>query len=812
MSLRTRLLVIATIGMALTGCSNLMWPDQPTVGGADPAVLVAGTTWGQSFEARESGLTAVDIYFAPDPVDPTSASASEISLHLRSDPHSTTDIAVAMLPVAAVTQPAFYHFQFAPRSDSQRRGYFLSLSLTGAGSVLVGDAGGDDYNQGAIYRNGQPLDAQMAFRLGYDANLVWRGVLSDGLAWLSWLGLALLLFVMPGWALLAYFWPRVVSIRWAERLGLAIALSLTVYPLLFLWTGLIGLQLGRLYAWLPVLVALAALGAIQWKYRAGWSIAGMGARATVWFHSDRRWPDVAFTGAAGLVFFTRFWGVRSMVLPLWGDSYQHTLITQLLVDHGALFNSWQPYAGLQTFTYHFGFHASAAVFHWLSQLPVPQAVLWSGQILNSLSIVALYPLAVRVGRSPWAGVLAVAAAGLLSPLPMDYSNWGRYTQLAGQAILPGALYLAWAYFEQRVPAWRLLLLGVLAFAGLALTHYRVLIFAVIFVAALLFVHVPHFIHMFKRAILLGVAAVILFLPWFWHVFGGRMAALFALEITTVPRSFAASVELNAPADPLLYPTWLWVLCAGCLAVGLWRRDRSVVLIAVWSALVVLVTNPQWLRLPGEGIISNFTIVVAAYIPASLIVGSALGRLVERSAPRSWPLWAAIILVVSAWGAKQRLTDLNSDRYGLATWADLRAADWIQLNVPQQAGFVVNSFFAYGDTLAVGTDGGWWLPLLAHRATDIPPLNYALERGDRPDYVNWINNLPRAIQQKGVDGAAVLQMMADRGIDYVYIGQKQGRVNYGGPDVLRPDVLLASASFRPIYHEDRVWIFEVVHNP
>jgi len=47
---------------------------------------------------------------------------------------------------------------------------------------------------------------------------------------------------------------------------------------------------------------------------------------------------------------------------------------------------------------------------------------------------------------------------------------------------------------------------------------------------------------------------------------------------------------------------------------------------------------------------------------------------------------------------------------------------------------------------------------------------------------------------------------------VYIGQRQGRVNYGGPYVLDPQQLLADPNFRLAYHQDRVWIFQIQQTP
>ena len=66
----------------------------------------------------------------------------------------------------------------------------------------------------------------------------------------------------------------------------------------------------------------------------------------------------------GLIVGTRLWIIRRIDLPMWGDSYQHAMIAQLLVDHKGLFESWAPYAELTSLNYHFGFHAAAAALGW----------------------------------------------------------------------------------------------------------------------------------------------------------------------------------------------------------------------------------------------------------------------------------------------------------------------------------------------------------------------------------------------------------------------------------------------------------------
>jgi hypothetical protein len=178
-------------------------------------------------------------------------------------------------------------------------------------------------------------------------------------------------------------------------------------------------------------------------------------------------------------------------------------------------------------------------------------------------------------------------------------------------------------------------------------------------------------------------------------------------------------------------------------------------------------------------------------------------------PRLSAALFALAMVIGVAGARARMGDLRVDLHALVTRPDLRAAAWIREQTPEDARFLVNSFFAYGGSSIVGSDGGWWLPLLAGRQTTLPPLTYSSEEGPRSDYHEWINALQAELEAKGIDDPDVLDELEARGVTHVYIGQRQGRVNYSGPHVLDSAQFLASPNFRPVYHEDRVWIFELV---
>jgi len=826
--------------LLLSACAPVMRSEQ----GAHPELqtLEPGGTAGQTFQAHYGGLSGLAVYLKAD-----QSGTGSLVLHLRSQADSTEDLRTAVIPLERLQNPGFTRFTFAPLPDSSGADYYALLELDGPGRVQFGAAPADSYQHGALYRDGEAQEAQLAFRLVYEPGPLLLALLGEELRWLGFILAGAFLFILPGWALLDALLPGWGRLSWGERAGLAAGASLALYPLLMLWTGLVGLRLGPLYAWLPPLAGAAWLAwrALSRRRRLPAGEAGAAQAeaasadeppATAW---GERWAGLALALLLALLTALRFWNVRGLDLPLFGDSYQHSLMAQLILDHNGLFEDWLPYAELYTFTYHFGFHSLAAVFAWVTRLSAPQSLLWGGQILNVLAALALVPLAVKLSRSRWAGPAAVLVAGLISPMPAVYTNWGRYTQLAGQTLLPAVVFVAWLALERAEPLRRsrgLYLLGWLLLGGLALTHYIVLIYAVLFFAAWVLLRLPgpgglrgawgRLLQGAGRTALLGAGGALLFLPRFIELFLGRILVYLGRNLrpaTAQAAGYAAAPTIGNLFDYL--PAALWLLLPVLLAWGLWRRSRGAALLAAWWYLIFLSANPHWLHLPGQGAISNFAVFIAAYIPAGVLAGAALGWGVEalagrpereaRPAPR-WArltpaLLAALLLGGGLFFAHPRLRDVQPARFALATRPDLRAGAWIRENTPPEARFLVNAFFAYNNSLVAGSDGGWWLPYLGGRLSTLPPLTYGVEQGPIPNYIPWTNEVTAAILEKGVDHPDVLRLLQERGVTHAYIGQLQGAVNSPGP-LLPLDELLASPHYRPVYHQDRVWIFEIVGEP
>jgi len=805
------LLLLTAVGCQVSD-ATLVDADQPGWDGEASVALEPGQPVGQTFVTRHGGLAGIEFFLIP-----ATSSTQSLTLHLRAEPQAATDLITSSLQLPSGAEPGFYRFPISSLEASHGEYYYAFLESVEPGISVVLESG-DTYLDGAAHQGHRPLDAQTAFHLVYAPGGVALDLLRAVWSWLGLLAAAGLLFVLPGWALLAWCWPG-RPLSWAETLGLAVGISLTLYPLLFLWTDLVGLHLGAVYAWLP---AASALAALLWRYRSRLaSLLGrwppqlglrLRERFLAWARSEAFWPDLALLILLGLVFGVRLLAVRSLDAPMWGDSYQHTMIAQLLVDNGGLFDSWLPYAEIDRFTYHFGFHSAVAVLHWLVGLAPVQAVLWTGQLLNGLAVLTLYPLALRVTGSRWGAVWAVLLAGLLLSLPMFYVNWGRYTQLAGLVVLPAAVWLTWELADLSRRSWRLLALGALVVGGLALTHYRVLIFYGLFAVVLA---VASFWQKTWRETLLRLAAVaigggLLFFPWFLNTFGASFVRVFWNQATTPPSQAQPwTWSYNALGDPssFLAPGW-WLLMILGLGLGLWQRQRAVVIAGLWWLLLLVATNPAWLNLPGTGVISNFALFISIYLPAGLFSGVLAAQFGRFAAGRKWAqvLAALVVLSLGIASSPDRMADVIPGDHALVTRPDLRAAAWMQANTPPESRFWINSFFAYGGGAVVGSDGGWWLPLLAHRSTMVPPLNYTTDLPADSEYRQEINNVHRQVAEHGLDDPAVIALLQEKNVTHVYIGQRQGGVNSPAEELIDPDQLVESDHYTEVYHQDRVWIF------
>ncbi len=829
--MKYRQLFLVFIGLVtfllLTSCSP--WAVVSQVSTDQWMTISPGNSIGQTFVADYSGLNA--IYFL---LKPQLSGTGTLIMHLRSTPTSSIDLTTVAIAVQQIDSQKYYRFDFPKITQSNSQYYYAYLTIEGEGVSRAGSGAAASYQNGAAYQNNAPIEAQFVLNLEYDRAIVLLGIAQQYMQWMVISLVGLLLFTIPGWTLLRFFWRGWNELSGFEKLPLSIGVSLAFYTLFVLATYLFHIQLGAWYAWLPIGIGVFVL---MWGNR---HEIGKFISVNKSPHSDPArkvrnnpifWTDVCLIIILGLIFLVRFWAVRGLDQPMWNDSLHHTTITQLLLDNQGLFSSWLPYAAYKTFSMHFGFPLGAALLAWITGISSGQAVLYFGQVLNIFAPLALYPLAVRLTHgNRMGGVIAVLVAGLLSPMPAYYINWGRYAQLGGQVILPVAMWMLWevvdnAALDQTAKAqwkfpWVKIVITGGVIAGMILFEFRMIFIITTFVIAMaigqLISSIGHDMHQWLREIwsigLVGIVSVILFLPWGLKLEHSNLVNLadFNTKVSTI-------IDLVTKD----YQTWLnirFYLPIGLIIISLlgliWavlNRDWSMVSIGLWVAGMSALYSLTILRIPWVQYVQSFAVLISLYIPAALFTGYVAGdfskKVINLNFGKTVTITAVILL--SIFGAWNQRKIANSSMYGFVTRPDTQAMSWINEQIPPNARILIEGIHENWVTNVIGADAGWWIALLAHRENTIPP-QYALanEAPIDPGYSLSVVNLEAKLEATSVASREGISLLCDYGITHVYIGQKQGAVGNPNAPLFTPVELTFSGVFQLIYHQDRVYIYSV----
>ena len=828
----------------LTSCGSVTEVAQPQFDPQLPWTLAGAHSIGQTLVAYHDGLNGIEVALSPT----AGGDLPPLTFSLRPDPLDPEQLREGMGVTGTLTsdgpgqsgRDGWARLAFSPLYDSRNRRFYLEVAWSGgAVTVPFGPAGA--YRSGAAYLDGQAQEAQLAFRLTYDSGAMALGMLQNVIAGLPQAMAASLLFLLPGLALTSWL-LQPGSTGPASRLALSAGLSVALFPLILLAARTTGWpNLGPAAVWLILAICGASLLPKAWR---GLRAGNLRQRLREYWS----WPSAVLVFVVGVVFAVRLIVVGGLAAPMWGDSYEHAVIAQLLADHGGLFDSWQPYAPFDTFTIHYGLHAAIAFFQWVTGFDTVQSVIITAQILNGLAVVALYPLAVRLSQSSrsspsgdplgegrlWTGIAVVVIAGLLSPMPMFYVNWGRYAQLASQVVLPVALWFLCDALEAPRRQIGRLALAAVALAGLVLCHYRAILFYITFVLCwwpLTQIPFPAYragtfgghswyswriqgrrwLDSAVRLGAVGLGAVVLILPQVLHVSQGYLLPAID-QAAAQPISWAAIVEDYEIWHQLTWyvPLPLLVMATMGLAWSLIRRQWAMVAVGLWAALLFMLKSATLLRIPGLGLLTSFAVIIAWYMPISLLGAEFVGNLAHWLIGWRPRLGQMVVigglLLVSLWGARQQMAVIDP-YHEIVTHADRAAMDWIAEYIPTDALFAVNGFSVYDDTSVVGADGGWWIPLLAHRQTTMPP-QYALlnEMPSEPGYLQRITSMVLDLQAAPATSPEGQQVLCENGITHIYIGQGQGLVGSSRPALFSAADLAASPAFEPLYHQDRVWIF------
>lgn len=829
-AVRAALLVLT---LTLSSCSGgVSAPDVEQTRLDTPAPRVESEdAVGQTILVKEPGLTAIELTLA---VYPDAPPPGALTLRLYDD--TRLKVAEAAFPLADLRHNQPLRFEFPPQGGSAGRRYTLTLSGPPGNPATVWSTAENAYADGAMLDKGQPRPNDLTFktqtRLGYGDMLLW--VVGGSLAWLGLAIPLLAVFFLPGFAL-TFLLSRG---RWgpsspdyscindpAGRFALSTGLSLAFWPLLFLVVSVLPIRLNPALAWLTV-GAAGAVVAVRVVGRPGAAaeepvdrLAGLRA---IWAPQNRL-VVVTFTVLLLLIAALRTLHARGLAVSPWVDSMQHALATQLFTEGGRLPTTWGPVVFDTPFVYHFGFHATTAAFTWLSGLPLQDAMLMTGQVMQVLLALATYLLTARLTGRRGAGLVAMAIVGMVTLMPSYYLTWGRYTQLTGLTLLATAAVLTFDAIGARPPVGRRIALAGLAAGGLVVTHYRVLLMLAALIGAYLIVETAVAIWqrravapLWLRAVAVGGVALLVTLPWFLRLgttlfasgaasgwMGGAPATFNAPHWELLALRYQRELLLLAALGMLLSVLGA-VLRAFDVKIPIWTRPTLAPIMALAIGLSILVTNPGLLGMRNSWVISNDSLIISGFLPVALLSGYAIAAVMELlvwrlpwTAQRVVNIGAAVVLVAAALYFSDGMLSVVNPVTVLATDADVKAAEWIRANTPADARFLVNAR-PWQEGAYAAPDGGGWLPMLADRAVTLPPVSYTY--APSAALIDEVTQVARTVSEaKAVED--VLPLMDQTGAGYVYIGAKGG--------ALKPEMFKGRPDFRQVYASDGVWVFQRV---
>ncbi|MCA9927673.1 MAG: hypothetical protein KC419_04325 [Anaerolineales bacterium] len=712
----------------------------------------------------------------------------------------------------ALTHNQVLMVRFEAVSDSAKRPFTLQVGGTPDNPISVWGYSLDTIAAGSVSLTAGALAPDVPATTAQDLRLItryqltWREVvrvLGETLAAQGGLFLLTLLFLpLPGVLVLmagSRWWPRFDGLAWW---GTAVALGTALWPLLWFWLSILGGHWTRSALWTVLIVG--------WLSVIGKQLSVIGRKpSAISNHPITPSPCHPFTlsplhlvtlSLLLLGFTLRLLAVRDIAFPLWVDASRHALITAVMAQTGRIITDYTPYLPVDRFPYHFGFHTISTSLMMMTERPLPDLLLYLGQLLNALVPLTVYAGAWLMTRRRGVSTMAAFLAAIPFFFPAYYATWGRFTQLTGMILMPVLIGLTWQVVRGgrrwRGSWW---LVGLLA-AGLFLVHFRVFLIYLPFVPA---VWVMSWGRNGRTLFAAGLFTV-------------ALIGLRAWQLAQQSPNLGAAVSYSIPGYNA-FPTgyyeagweryFVWAaggLLALVLVDNLRRRCWSTLplILAAWVGLLFLLLIGEPLGLPETSLINLNSMYITLFLPLAIFLAVGAAQLVRKS--KQLPLVLQAVLAVGVgvggtavflFGSRQQISIINPQTV-LAWPADLDGLAWADVHLPPNAKVAVNSWKWLGNTYA-GSDGGAWIVQLTGRQSTTPPADYIYSRALFAE-VNAFNET--AVAQTDWSSAESSDWLRSQGVTHIFIGAKGGFFD--------PAAVAGNPAASLIYADDGVFIFEI----
>ena len=467
----------------------------------------------------------------------------------------------------------------------------------------------------------------------------------------------------------------------------------------------------------------------------------------------------------------RLWQAQELVFPNWVDSQHHALIIRAIIEKRMLPATLEPYLP-GPFYYHFAYHAVTAVFCQLSGLPVEQAMLLFGQVLNAMAGFAIYAFVKTIGKDWRIGLVAALLITFVTKMPGYYLSWGRYTLLIGISLMQVAMAEA-EWLRKGKREWWQAAGFCLLVAGTLLSHYLT---AFLLALYLIIIGVEWLIQSlktkqwdWKSILLLVIPSALAFLFSFrWYIRIFRYSTSVVNTFFFVPGDLKLDTKQFDYLRYILGPKIAYLLLAFTLAGIIWAFFKvDWRKLAIWSLLVALFTIPIGVMVFSfrSDYYGLMFFTVLGSLSAAFLIWT-YDFLYSKIRWKKPLMIVAIIpmLVFVGWGA-WRNSDVINDATVLVDKADTAALEWIGNHTEPEARFFVNTaYWGYG--LYRGVDGGGWILPNTGRWSLAPTIFYTFG-AEEPIASKWKDWGERASKITACD-QDFWNLIQEANLNYVYV--------------------------------------------
>jgi hypothetical protein len=763
----------------------------------------------QTFTAGHDGLTEIELLLVQYDQE---AADGRFELQLLDDKGDV--VSTKSLEGGSLKHNQNYALHFPPQAHSAGRQYTLLIGGTAGNDVSAWGYDVDVHSGGRLgFVGGETAAEELRFVTRYRLTLA--GALASLASTIRSNGLLLLLalafMLMPGRLLFSLRPMLLGRLDPAAAWGIALALGLSIWPLLWLWLSLPGGRWAGWSLWLLVIFGWAIILTLclrrnprlrrnrRLRLFLRFRPAGGESQAR-WRAASYSWHHAALLGLLLLGLAVRLLAVRDLAFPPWVDASRHALITAVMANSGQVITDYAPYLAVDRFPYHFGFHTVPASIVQMTGVELPRLLLHLGQLLNALVPLSIYAAAYLLTRRRGVSLFSAFLVALPFFFPAYYATWGRMTQLTAMLMLPVVVGLTWR-LVRGARLWRKSwwLLGVLV-AGLFLVHFRLALLYLPFAALVWLLTLGR-----RTQWLVGSAALALALV---------SSQILRLAGDAPPISGVLSAPQGYNDFPVGYVTagWeqgFWWLFGLSLLLAILAAARSKrwalppLFLAAWMGLSILLLAGDRLDLPVTWLINLNSAYISAFLPVALVIAIGAGQLWRWLTGQHWSVSALVYLAAGAclaagllFGIRQQITILNAQTI-LAESQDLEALEWLEEKSPPSATIAVSSWRWLGRTWA-GSDGGAWIVPQTGRNSTTPPADYVFD-ASLAAAVNAFNVEASAIEDWSDPGVAA--WLEQQGVSHLFVGARGG--------FLDPSPLSRNPALLQEYAKDGAFVFSLV---